>query len=340
MNTIRISGQAITSTNYATQRHFNFNPDKIEDTAENFLASGVTEIEIPEAVADPENRFGDSTRLDVEKIEETVARLPSETRVIGTYLGGGGLGSDSATYLERAKKRLTDLMKYFPHLQYAMLHPPGRQQGETPDAGFVGGVVKVWKELAQFAADQREGFECCLHNHYDGACETHDQVRAFLDALAAADAPCLRWGPDTGHCHGMGDGYLNVMDTYAPLIGRWFHIKARVPAFDMLHSGEAYDPERDIWGNKAERGRGLYGGFVNVADPEIVTPFKEIFAILREKATPANGTVTGAVEIDVPRQHPRLEAMCSVLYLKTVHGLETGLNLDCETLVRRVFKVS
>ncbi len=338
MNTLRIAGQAISSTNYATQRHFNFNPDKVQDAADNFLASGVTEIEIPEAVADPDNRFADTTRLDREKIEESIARLPADMRVTGTYLGSGGLGGDSAAYLAKAQQRLTDLMKYFPDLQYAMLHPPGRQKEEDP--AFAGNIVKVWKELAQFAASQRDGFECCLHNHYDGACETSDQVRAFLDALADADTPSLRWGPDTGHCHGMGDDYLDVLDTYAHLIGSRFHIKARVPAFDMLHAGDAYEPERDIWGNKAEHGRGLYGGFVNVADPEITTPFKEIFAILREKATPVNGTVTGAVEIDVPRQHPRLEAMCSVLYLTTVHGLETGQNLDCETLVRRVFKVS
>ncbi len=338
MNKICIAGQAISSTNYATQRHFNFNPEKIQDAAENFLASGVSELEIPEAVADPDNRFAETTRLDEEKIEASITRMPAETKVTGTYLGGGGLGSDSAAYLRKAKQRLTDLMRYFPELQYAMLHPPGRQ--ETDDPKFPAKIVEVWKELAEFAAEKRTGFECCLHNHYDGACETADQVRAFLDALAEADSPALRWGPDTGHCHGMGDAYLNVFATYAHLIGNRFHIKARVPAFDMLHSGDGYDPERDIWGNKAERGRGLYGGFVNVADPEIETPFQEIFAIIREKAQPSSGIVTGAVEIDVPRQHPRLEAMCSVLYLTTVHGLETGQNLDCETLVRRVFKVS
>lgn len=336
MNTLKIAGQAITSTNYATRRQFNFNPDKVKDVAENFLASGVTEIEIPEAVADPDGRFNDSTRLDVERIEQTVALLPPETRVVGAYLGAGGLGSDPAGYLEKAQKRLRDLMKYFPELRYAMLHPPGVP--EKPDPSLAARTVKVWAELAAFAAAERPGFECCLHNHYDGACESAGQVRAFLDALAEKDTPALRWGPDTGHCHGMGDEYLKVFDHYAPLIGNSFHIKARVPAFDMLH-GDAYDPERDIWGNKAERGRGLYGGFVNVADPEIATPLAEVFSILREKARPSDGVVTGAIEIDVPRQHPRLEVLCSVLCLTTVHGLETGLNLDCETRVRRVFGV-
>ncbi len=337
MNRICIAGQAITSTNYATQRHFNFNPDKIQDAAENFLASGVTEMEIPEAVADPDGQYAKTTGLDREKIQESVSRLPAETRVTGTYLGAGGLDSDPDGFLERARRRLTDLMDFFPDLQYAMLHPPGRQKERKP--GFAAGIINIWKELAVFAAGKRPGFECCLHNHYDGACESADEVRSFLDALAEADTPSLRWGPDTGHCHGMGDEYLDVLDNYAHLIGSRFHIKARVPAFDMLHAGDVYNPERDIWGNKAEHGRGLYGGFVNAADPEIATPFKEIFAIIREKARPANGVVTGAVEIDVPRQHPRLEAMCSVLYLTTVHGLETGQNLDCQSLVKRVFKV-
>jgi hypothetical protein len=130
---------------------------------------------------------------------------------------------------------------------------------------------------------------------------------------------------------------LQVLNEYAPLIGNHFHIKARVPAFDKLHSGDAYAPDRDIWGNKAEVGSGLYGGFVNCADPEIQTPFAEVFKIIREKARPAAGVVTGAVEIDNPRQHPRLEVMCSVLYLQTVHGLETGLNLDPAQIAGRVF---
>ncbi len=335
MNTLQIAGQAITSTNYATSRHFNFNPEYIRDAAENFLASGVTEIEIPEGVADPDGRFRDSTRLDLERIEQTVALIPPATRVVGTYLGSGGLASDPAAFLKNACGRLTDLMRYFPDLRYAMLHPPA----ELPEADVaaVRRVVKTWSELAEFAANHRPGFQCCLHNHYDSACETADQVSAFLDELADADDPALRWGPDTGHSHGMGDKYLEIFETYAPLIGNTIHIKARVPAFDMLHAGAAYAADRDIWNSQAEHGRGLYGGFVNAADPEITTPFTEVFAIIRKKARPASGCVTGAVEIDVPRQHPRLEAMCSVLYLTSVHGLKTGLNLDCEALVRRVF---
>lgn len=334
MNTIQIAGQAITSTNYATDRHFNFNPEYIRDAAINFLASGVTELEVPEAVADPDGRFKETTGLDVERLEQTVALLPPETKIVGTYGGGGGLADDPGGYLKRLQQRLTHLMTYFPDLRYIMLHPSGKLDNPSIQ---IPEIVKVWADLSRFAAEKRPGFECCLHNHYDTAGETADQVRAFLDAIAESDAPGLRWGPDTGHCHGMGDAYLSVFEQFAHLIGGHVHIKARIPAFDMLHAGNDYRPDRDIWGNKAEHGRGLYGGFVNVADPEIVTPFKEIFTILREKARPSNGIITGAVEIDVPRQHPRLEAMCSVLYLTTVHGLKTGLNLDCETLVRRVF---
>lgn len=56
MNKIQLVGQAITSTNYTTSRLFNFNPGPVRETAENFLASGVNEIEIPEGVLDPEGR--------------------------------------------------------------------------------------------------------------------------------------------------------------------------------------------------------------------------------------------------------------------------------------------
>jgi hypothetical protein len=136
----------------------------------------------------------------------------------------------------------------------------------------------------------------------------------------------------------MGEAYLGVFDRYAPLIGNYFHIKARVPAFDQLHGGKLYKPERDIWGNKAEFGKGLYGGFVNCADPEIQTPFKEVFRILRAKARPARGEITGAIEIDIPRQHPRLEVLCSVLYLQQVHHLESAQKLSCARVVERVFK--
>jgi len=198
-------------------------------------------------------------------------------------------------------------------------------------------VVDAYAQLAEHAASLREGFQLCFHNHYDSSGETAEQVRTYLEAVEQAGLASLRWGPDTGHCHGMGDSYLEVLQEYAHLIGDYFHIKSRVPAFDRLHGAEAYRKERDIWNNEAEHGRGLYSGFVNVADPEIETPFGEIFSLIRASAQPARDVVLGAVEIDIPRQHPRLEALCAILYLVNVHGIETGLNLSNDQIVERVF---
>ena len=328
MNRIRIAGQAITSTNYTTKRLFNFSPEKVREAAGNFLASGVTEIEIPEGVLDPEGRFR-KEGVDQATLEKTLAGLPAGTKVISSYFG------NAHGDLAASRRKLDLFMKFFPDFRQTMLHPPGKL--DVSDRSAVKAVVDAWVELAHYGAQRRPGFQCCLHNHYDSSCETADQVRIWLDLLGAADEPALRWGIDTGHSHGMGERYLQVLNEYAPLIGNHFHIKARVPAFDKLHSGDAYAPDRDIWGNQAEVGSGLYGGFVNCADPEIQTPFAEVFKIIREKARPAAGVVTGAVEIDNPRQHPRLEVMCSVLYLQTVHGLETGLNLDPAQIAGRVF---
>ena len=135
----------------------------------------------------------------------------------------------------------------------------------------------------------------------------------------------------------MKDEYLTVLDEYAHLISDYFHIKARVPAFDQLHGGEDYRADRDIWNNAAEFGKGLYSGFVNPADPEIETPFKDIFKIICEKAKPTGDIIRGAMEIDVPRQHPRLEVLCDALYLKNVHGINGALALSNDEIVARIF---
>ena len=63
------------------------------------------------------------------------------------------------------------------------------------------------------------------------------------------------------------------------------------------------------------------------------------FKLIREKAKPEGGVVRGSMEIDVPRQHPRLEILCAVLYLKRVHGIEAGMALDYRQIVERVFPV-
>lgn len=331
MNKIRIVGQAITSTNYATSRLFNFNPEPVRQAAENFLACGVAEIEIPQGVLDP-NKASPETGIDEPTLQQTLAGLPAETRVVATYLSAGKLGEDNAAYLDAQKRALDLLFEHFPDMRYGVLHPASPKHADKIPA-----IVEAYAELAEHAAFLRPGAQLVFHNHFDSSGETAEQARAYLAAIAGANLPSLRWGPDTGHCHGMGDAYLDVFEENAHLIGDYFHIKARVPAFDKTHGGDEYAPDRDIWGNKAEKGRGLYSGFVNVADPEIQTPFADIFRLIREKAKPAAGVVRGAVEIDNPRQHPRLEALCATLYLTHVHGLETDMNLSNDEIVARVF---
>lgn len=331
MNRIQVTGQAITSTNYATNRIFNFNPELIQGAAENFLASGVSEIEVPEGVLDPDRKCPEKG-IDEPTLKRTLSLLPAEVKMIGTYIGGPN-PAELPAFVEQ-KKRVVDLMiEHFPDFAYGMLHPAGKL--ESPDQ--VKAVVAAWAELAQYAASKKDGLQLCLHNHFDSSCETADQVRSYLSEIRAAALPSLRWGPDTGHCHGMRDEYLDVFAANADLIGDFFHIKARVPAFDQLHGGDLYAEDRDIWSNKAEHGKGLYSGFVNVADPEVHTPFKEVFSLIAEKATPVSGVVRGALEIDVPRQHPRLEAMCAVLYLKTAHGVTAAMDLGTDEIVARVF---
>ena len=334
MNTIQMVGQAITCTNYATDRIFNFNPEPVIAAAEAFLAGGLSEIEIPQGVLDPDGKYPDKG-IDKETLAKTLAGLPKETKVLGTYLGPLTLGEDNATYLEKQKQALSLFFENFPDMVYGILHPAKEVAGGTK----IESVVETYAKLAEYAASQREGFQLCFHNHYDSSGETAEQVRAYLAAIEAADNPALTWGPDTGHSHGMKDEMLDVFEEYAHLIRNFFHIKARVPAFDRRHGADRYDAKRDIWSNKAEIGGGLYSGFVNVADPEIETPFKEIFRIIREKARPSGGVVRGAVEIDNPRQHPYLEVLCAALYLKNVHGLSSGLDLSNDEIIKRIFAV-
>jgi sugar phosphate isomerase/epimerase len=333
MNEIRLTGETVTCSNYATRRLFHCGTEAVRSAAEAFLTCGIPEIEIPQGVLDPDNRFPDKG-VDKEALGSTIAALPHETRVIGTYLSARTLGSDNDEYLEQQKRALEHLTQYFPYLTYAMLHP-ARQAFAQRDA--IMHIIDVWVALADHAVSLRDGFQLCWHNHYDTSGETGDQVRLYLDGIAAADHPGLKWGPDTGHCHGMRDEFLDVLDAYAHLIGDFCHVKARVPAFDRLHGGEEYDQERDIWSNPAAIGVGLYGGFVNVADPEAVTPLGDFFQIIRDKANPASGKVRCALEIDIPRQHPLLEVLCAVLYLKNVHGIEGGLALSNGEIIRGAF---
>ncbi len=334
MNRIQLTGQVISCVNYTSKRLFNFNPEPVKAAAETFLAGGITEIEIPQGVLDPDGKFPE-TGLDKDTLRETITSLPPETKVIATYLGTYELGKDNSAYLKRQKRTLDYCVEYFPDLSYAMLHPAPKGY-ENLDSILA--IVDTYVELAEYADSLREGFQLCFHNHYDGSGESAEQVRTHLEAIEKANIPSLRWGPDTGHCHGMGEEYLSVFGEYAQLIGNYFHIKGRVSAFDQLHGGGDYRQDRDIWNNAAEVGRGLYSGFVNVADPEIHTPLKEVFKIIREKAKPTAGLIHGAIEIDIPRQHPRLEILCASLYLKNVHNIIGGLQLSNDEIVFRVFR--
>lgn len=333
MNEIKVVGQVISSTNYATDKLFVFTPDMLQAAAENFLASGVNELEIPEGVLNPLGQAEDG--IDRDTIKQTIAQLPKEAKMIGSYFGGCGDG-DYEAFVESKKKAIDALLEFFPDFTYTMLHPAPA----TDDwAEVAKKMAAAWAELAEYAAGKKKDLQLCLHNHFDSSCETAEQVTAYLDEIEKVNHPNLRWGPDTGHCHGMGDRYLEVFEKYAHLIGNHFHIKARVVAFDQLHGGDLYAENRDIWGNKAEFGRGLYSGFVNCADPEIHTPFKEVFRIIREKAQPTAGVITGAMEIDVPRQHPKLEVMLATMYLGNVHGVKAGMDLSNDQIVANVFGV-
>ena len=329
MNKIELIGQIITSTNYATNRLFHFTPEGVREAAVNFLASGITKIEVPRGVLDP----------DVENLKAASSGLPDEISVVGTYLGNEGLGSDNKAYLESQKRDLSNLMKYFPDLKYAMLHPAEAEFGGKDN---ILRVVETYLKLAEFAVSQRPGFQLCFHNHYDSGGETALQVRTYLSEMDKADYPGLHWGVDTAQSDGMGQDSLAILNEYAHLIGNFFHIKARVPFFDRLHGGDDYREDRDIWSRRGaasdELEGALYCGAVNPADPEITTPFKEIFRIIREKARPVDGgMVYGALEIDNPRQHPRLEVMCGALYLKSVYGIQASMALSNDEIISRVF---
>jgi len=75
----------------------------------------------------------------------------------------------------------------------------------------------------------------------------------------------------------------------------------------------------------------------NAAETFLLCGVAEAFAILRRKARPTAGVVRGALEIDVPRQHPRLEVRCAALYLASAHGVRTTMGLSNDDLIRRVF---
>lgn len=326
MNKIELTGQIITSTNYATNRPFHFTSELVCKAAENFLESGISKIEVPGDVLDPENQFG--AGFDEASMKRIVTGLPAESSVISTYLGAEGLGRDNEEFLDSYKRNLKVLMEAFPEMKYAMLHPGDPEFG---DRDSIVGIVDTWAQLADYASSLRDGFQLCFHNHYDSNGETADQIRMYLEAIAAADNPGLHWGIDTAHSHGMGDAMLEILEDYAFLIGDYFHIKARIPAFDRQHGGADYREDRDIWDG------GLYAGAANAADPEIATPLKEMFRIIREKARPTNGIIYGAMEIDNPRQHPILEVMCGTLYLKNVHGIESATGLSNDEIVGRIF---
>ncbi len=336
MNKVQLTGQAITSTNYATDRLFDFSPRPMQEMAKRYLACGVSEVEIPQGVLDPFGRCAE-VGIDREAVAEMKARLPKETKVIGTYLGPAQLGRDNKAYLAQQRRTIALLVENFPDMCYAMLHPAAP---ELKDPDCIREMVHTFAELAQMADREKKGFQLCFHNHFDTNAETADQVELCLEEIQKTNSPNLRWGPDTGHCHGMGSHYLEVFERYAHLIGDFFHIKARIAAFDKLHGGAKYRPDRDIWSNKAEIGTGLYSGFVCAADPEIETPFREVFRIVREKARPVSGIVRGAMEIDIPRQHPQLEILLSALYFKNVHGIEPALPFSNDVLVKRAFGVA
>ena len=333
MHTLQLVGQVITCVNYTTDRIFDFNPEPLRKAAETYLACGVTELEVPQMVLDPDDRYPD-TGLDIDAVRQTRRLLPAATRVIGTYLSSHELGTDNGAYLRRQKRTLSLLSEHFADMRYAMLHPASREFG---DGDAIRASVDTYAQLAEHARSLRPDFQLCFHNHYDGNGESAQQVRTYLEAIAAVNSPALRWGIDTAHSHGMDDEYLPILHEYAHLIGDFFHIKGRVAAFDQLHGGAHYRPERDIWSNPAEIGKGLYSGFVNVADPEMQTPLAEAFAVIRSKARPTGGVVRGALEIDVPRQHPMLEVLCATLYLTSVHGVRTTQQLSYQELVGRVF---
>ncbi|MBL4700301.1 MAG: TIM barrel protein [Phycisphaeraceae bacterium] len=335
MNQIQLAGEVITSANYTTQKLFYCGPKTVCKAAQNFLTCGITEIEIPQAVLNPDNHS--DTGCDKQLLTQTINGLPKETKVIATYLSGNKLGVDNDAYVQMHKKTLNDLFEYFPDMKYAMLHPGSKTLTDPQD---INGMVDAYAQLAEYATSLRKDFQLCFHNHYDSNGETAPQMRTFLSAIEKVNLPSLRWGLDTGQSHGMGDEYITILDEYAHLIGDYVHLKGRVPAFDKGHGGDEYQADRDIWSNTGVGGGGLYGGFVNMADPENVTPLDKIFKIIREKSCPASGIVHGALEIDNPRQHPRLEILCATLFLKNVHGIESAQALSNDQMIANVFKTN
>ena len=233
MHTIQLVGQVITCPNYTTARIFDFNPVLVQQAAETFLLCGVAEIE---------------TGLDSEAMRDTLKRLPAETSVIGTYLDARDLGADTGAYQRRQRRTLELLTERFPDLRYAMLHPGPKDLATTDD---IRRLVEAYARLAEHARGLCPDFQLCFHNHYDSNGETADQVRTYLQAIAEVGTPALRWGVDTAHAHGMHADYLTVLSDYAHLVGDFFHIKGRIPAFDQLHEPAAYRADRDIAAGRA-----------------------------------------------------------------------------------------
>ena len=212
MHTIQLVGQVITCTNYTTARIFDFNPVLVQKAAETFLLCGVAEIELPQGVLDPDDKYPE-TGLDGEAMRDTLGRLPPETSVIGTYLDARDLGADAGAYLRRQRRTLELLTERFPDLRYAMLHPGPKDLAATD---HIRGMVETYARLAEHARGLRPDFQLCFHNHYDSNGETADQVRTYLQAIAAVDSPALRWGVDTAHAHGMQADYLSCAETTTP----------------------------------------------------------------------------------------------------------------------------
>jgi len=134
MNEIRLIGQAITSTNYATNRLFNFNPEPLKETAENFLASGVTDLEIPVGLLDPEGKFYLIARSNIirtpqdgpsEIVDGSEEWMAIDFDEIYALSGGFGVGLSSGELKERRKKLLEQFLSS-PGVPGSITSPAGK----------------------------------------------------------------------------------------------------------------------------------------------------------------------------------------------------------------------
>ena len=319
-----LTGQVITSVNYF-KKPFYFTPENVHRAARHFAAAGITKIEVPEGVLDPDNKTG-GRGIDATAFEESVKGMPQGTEVIATYIGAQFLGQDNKEYAQQCKRKISILFDAFPKMKYVQLHPfAAKQHGSVQG---ISDVVHIWNDLATFVSGLRKGAQLCFHNHYDTSAETSSQVMKYLNEIEMYSNPALRWGLDTGHLHGVNNAYMEMLRDYAHLIGNYFHIKAKNPAFDKNGSEGIYDASRDWTNGKT------YRGFVCPADPGVITPFKEIFKIIMESKGRIGdpSPVYGALEIDCPRQHPLYEIAEGVAFLTLEHRLKTQRNLSPEQL--------